>query len=182
MDRIRLASVCKNWSSTSVPICETKTLDEVRVHDYLALHFSKDGWLVVFIMNLFTDDEIVESPPMIYVSYCFDDISFSSVPTSSGCVLFGISGSLTIESELEVLCNLRFHRSSSIAWAWKEILVFLTLKRRRGPFFANPKPSHPMKRKSKSSPQWAKRDCYLVESTKGELMSMFVQNDGEKAL
>lgn len=65
----------------------------------LKLHFSKHGWIIVsdrscslFILNPLTRDAI-KLPPLSEEELHSMSFSFSSVPTSSDCMVFGVFGS-----------------------------------------------------------------------------------------
>nr|XP_010917354.1 F-box/kelch-repeat protein At1g57790 [Elaeis guineensis] len=179
-------------------------IEELSSDEPLDLRFSKNGWVLIsegdlslFIINPFTET-VINLPELDESLYCFTGISFSSPPTSSDCVVFGIGGT----NSTYVYISLWRHGDN----AWKDLwydnnLPFCATYNNpvfhHGLFYClgsygnlgvfnprdmtwtvleRPKPIHSVVNEERRL-----EDCYLVESN-GELLSVFNGNAAKPIL
>ncbi|XP_010917464.1 F-box/kelch-repeat protein At1g57790 [Elaeis guineensis] len=184
--------------------CYTMEIEELSSNEPLDLRFSRNGWILIsegdfflFIINPFTGT-VIDLPELDEGWYHFTGISFSSPPTSSDCVVFGIGGTNSTYVHISM-----WHHGDN---AWKELwydnnLPFCATHNNpvfhHGLFYClgthgnlgvfnpmdmtwtvldRPKPIHSVVNEERSM-----EDCYLVESN-GELLSVFNGNDAKPIL
>ncbi|KAG1332020.1 putative F-box/kelch-repeat protein [Cocos nucifera] len=179
-------------------------IEELSSDEPLNLRFSRNGWVLIsegdyslFIINPFTGT-VIDLPELDESWYCYNGISFSSQPTSSDCVVFGIGG---INS---TYVYMSLWRQGDDAWTnlwYDNNLPFYVANNNpvfhHGLFYClgkygnlgvfnpmdmtwtvldRPKPIHSVVNEERSM-----EDCYLVESN-GELLSVFNGNNAKPIL
>ena len=183
----------------------------------LGLRYSKDGWVLldddnysIFIMNPFSPEEVVYLPDPNF-PYMFYGISFSSPPTNSDCIVFGIMDTTIFNGSSVEICTWRYGNDAWSTKVYENNTHFLTARNNpvfhEGRFYClgrcgnlgvfDPRnnswtvldnPTHPLSfvREShydidamRNVRRKGREQCYLVETSKGELVSVFVHNNGK---